>query len=211
MDRDEIWILDLKRGFGDIRVVKTGGEMPFDALISGNVYVAGFFKGGVGILDLKDLIYSERLLKAGGEVVFKVPHFGTWGILDHKAFIPAVGERKVHLVDLKNFDYSGHVDLIGLPVFVVVSPDRNHIAVNYSGDREDFITIIDPVNNKIVKHIEAGKRIMHLRFSDDGRTLYVSSYFENAVKIIDVNSWEVEEKVSVPTPSGIFIVPEKWN
>ena len=206
MDRDEIWIHDCDRGVENVKVFKTKGEMPFDALLHGGVYVAGFFKGGVGIVDLVGSKYTEKVIKAGGEITFKIPHFGTWGVVGKRAFIPAVGERRLHIIGMKDFAHQGSVDLIGIPVFASVSPDGNQIAVNYSGDKEDFISIIDVENNRVLKDIEIGKRIMHIRFSNNSKRLYASSYFENKVKVLDTDNWKVTGAVDVPTPSGIFIM-----
>jgi len=210
MDKDEIWVLDSTKGFETYRVFKDVGAMPFDALIAGETYIVGFFKEpAFGILDLKSLDYKKKVLKEGGEVPFKIPHFGTWGILGDRTFIPAVGERKVYVIDLKKLEYHSHIDLIGLPVFVVASPDGRHLSVNYSGEKEDFITIIDGVNLCVLKDIKIGRRVMHIRPSRDGSWLYVSSYFDGKVKVLRKGQWDIEAEIDVPTPSGIFIVPEE--
>ncbi|MBF0344862.1 MAG: NirF protein [Nitrospirae bacterium] len=205
MDKDEVHVIDVDKDFKQVKVVKTKGQMPFDALLYGDVYIAGFFKGGIGIINMKNLEYTETIIEAGDLPTFKIPHFGTWGVTRQRAYIPAVGDRKLQIVDMKSFKYTGAVELIGLPVFVVLSPDDKYLAVNYSGDKEDYITIIDLKDNTVVKNIEAGKRIMHLRFSNDGKTLFVSSYFDNMMKKIDRDTWSVKDWMSVPTPSGVFI------
>ncbi len=137
--------------------------------------------------------------------MYKIPHFGTWGIHHRKAYIPAVGDKKLMLYDINNFQHLGFIELIGLPVFVVVSPDGKYIAVNYSGDMDNYITIIELAGQKVIKNIEAGRRIMHMRFSKNSSTLYVSSYFENMIKSIDMKSMELKPLYEVPSPSGIFI------
>ncbi len=209
MDDDQIWVHDVSKNHEKVKEIKTKGEMPFDAFLSDNIYVTGFFKGGVGIVDLDTFKYTEKETKAGSDTVFKIPHFGTWGVLNQRAFIPAVGEKKLYILDMKDFGYIGSIDLVGLPVFVVVSPDKKYIAVNYSGDKDDYVSVIDPKINKVIKTISAGKRVMHLRFSHDSKSLYVSSYFENAVKTFSVDTWDVTATVSVPTPSGVFIPDAK--
>ncbi len=208
MDRDEIWVLDENKDFEVVNRINKAGNMPFDAFLKDNTYVVGMFnEGSVGILDLKNMKYVKRdLRKKDNETVFKIPHFGTWGVIGDKAFIPAVGERKVHMVDFKSFNYLDYVKLLGLPVFVTTSPDGKYIAVNYSGDKDNYITIIDARSLQVLKDIRGGKRIMHLRFSGDGKRLYVSSYFENKMKTFEVGSWKVLNEINVPTPSGIFIV-----
>lgn len=207
MEKDEIWVIDIKDNFTVKKIFRDVGPMPFDGLMKDGVYLTGFFKdSSVGILDIKKLEYVRReISRKTGEITFKIPHFGTWGMMGRLAFIPGVGERKIHIIDLVDLQYRGSIDLIGLPVFIVVSPDNHYIVVNYSGDREDYITIIDAQRLSVIKDIKAGKRILHLRFSKDGRKLYLSSYFDNSLKVMNMSSHLIESEINVPTPSGIFI------
>jgi len=205
MDADEVWVWDCD----DMLLIKAikVGRMPFDALLVGDRYVVGFFKeSGVGIVNLKDLSYRKVSFKQGEkEVVLKIPHFGFWGIKGNKAYIPAVGERKLHVVDIENFTYEGYIELPGLPVFAAVSPDGKYLAVNYSGDREDYLTLIDLSEERELITKKLGKRILHFRFTPEGRHLYLSSYYENRVKKVSVPDLVVEKEIEVPTPSGVFI------
>ncbi|ACO03006.1 MAG TPA: NirF protein [Persephonella sp.] len=209
MDKDQIWVLNADKGFELETVIDNVGKLPFDALIDGDRYIVGFFKEkGVGILDLSNFKYRKVKFRSDKdqEVVFKIPHFGMWGIVDERAIIPSVGERKAYVVNIKSMKVEKSIDLIGLPVFISVSPDRRFAVVNYSGDKEDYITVIDLKDFKPVKNIKAGKRVMHLRFSKDGKRLYISSYFENRLKIFDTDNFRIIKEITVPTPSGIFIV-----
>lgn len=204
MDKDEVWVMSCT----DLRRVKSfegAGNMPFDAFIAGETYaILPFKESSLGLVDLRDLTYRKVSLRsAGTEVLFKIPHFGLWGVYGDKAYVPAVGERKVHVIDLKGFSYEGSIDLPGLPVFVSVSPDGRYVAVNYSGDMEDFLTLIE--NGKVLKTERLGRRILHLRFSPDGRFIYLSSYYENKLKKVSVPELKVIEEITVPTPSGIFV------
>ncbi len=206
MDRDEVWVVNAE---GEkVKVFEKVGAMPFDALLSKDKYVVGFFKEqGVGILDLGSMSYRKRAFSLGGrEVVFKIPHFGLWGVKGNTAYIPAVGERRVYVVDLQSFELKGHLELEGLPVFVVVSPDGRFVAVNYSGDKEDFISLIDTKEGKLIKSASVGKRVMHLRFSKDSKLLYISSYFESKVKALSVPDLKTLWEVAIPNPSGVFLV-----
>ncbi|NPB06416.1 MAG: NirF protein [Aquificae bacterium] len=205
MDADEVWAVDCKTQ-ELLKRIKVG-RMPFDALLIDDRYVVGFFKeDGVGIVNLKDLSYRKVSFKAGDkEVVFKIPHFGFWGIKGERAYVPAVGERKLHVINVKNFTYEGFIPLPGLPVFAVVSPDGRFLAVNYSGDMEDYLTLVDLKDEKVFITKRLGRRILHFRFTPGGRHLYLSSYFENKVKKVSVPDLVVEKEISVPTPSGVFI------
>lgn len=207
MERDEIWVVNTTRDFVTERIFSDVGTMPFDALLKEGVYVAGFFSdSSIGLLDLNRMEYKRKSLSLKTkEITFKIPHFGTWGILGDRAYVPAVGERRLHIISLSGLRYEGSIELIGLPVFAVVSPDNKYIAVNYSGDREDYITIIDPLKGSVIKDIKAGRRILHMRFSKDAQRLYLSSYFEGSLKVMNTENWEITSEIEVPTPSGIFI------
>ncbi|WP_457623100.1 cytochrome D1 domain-containing protein [Persephonella sp.] len=208
MDKDQIWVLNEKKGFELETIIDNVGKLPFDALISSNRYIVGFFKEkGVGTLNLDSFDYKKIKFKSGKEeVVFKIPHFGMWGIVGNKALIPSVGERKAYVVNLSDMKVEKSIKLIGLPVFISVSPDKRYAVVNFSGDMENFISVIDLKDMNVIKDIEAGRRIMHFRFSKDGKKLYISSYFENKVKVLSTESWKIIKEITVPTPSGIFIV-----
>jgi len=206
MDRDEVWVVDCE----DLSIVERFervGDMPFDALLSGNSYVVGFFgESAVGLLNLDTMTYKKvRFRKSAEEIVLKIPHFGLWGVLGDTAYIPAVGERKIHIVSLKDFSYIGSLELPGLPVFAAVSPNGRFLAVNYSGDMEDYLSLIDVRNLHLVETRKLGRRILHFRFSQDSEFIYVSSYYENKVKKVSVPDLKPVKDVSVPTPSGVFI------
>ena len=208
MDKNEVWVLDADQDFALAKKFTDVGKLPFDALLADRRYVVGFFNDTrLGIINLDTLEFKAMALDQGdSETVLKIPHFGLWGIAGNTVFIPANKDKKLHLVSLPDFEYQGAIDLIGTPVFVAASPDGKTVAINYSGEKEDFITIVDPVTRKVDRNIEAGKRIMHFRFSASGKKLYLSSYFENQMKILAVDSWQEQKPVDVPTPSGIFLV-----
>jgi len=202
MDKDEVWWVR------EEEVLKFAvGKMPFDALLFGDHYLVGFFKDeGIGLIDLKEKSYkSLKFKREGKEVVFKIPHFGTWGVFKDTAYVPAVGERKIYVVSLKDVKVLREIALSGLPVFVAVSPEGKHIAVNFSGDKENFVALYDLGSEKLLGEVQAGKRIMHLRFSKDGKRLYLTSYFESKLKVFEVPTLKLLHEVDIPNPSGVFL------
>ena len=202
MDKDEVWWVK------EEEVLKFAvGKMPFDALLFGDHYLVGFFKDeGIGLIDLKEKSYKSLKFKRGGkEVVFKIPHFGTWGVFKDTAYVPAVGERKIYVVSLKDVKVLREIALSGLPVFVAVSPEGEHIAVNFSGDKENFVALYDLGSEKLLGEVQAGKRIMHFRFSKDGKRLYLTSYFESKLKVFEVPTLKLLHEVDIPNPSGVFL------
>lgn len=207
MDKNQIWILDTREDFKVIKKIEDAGSLPFDALIKDHLYVVGFFKeSSIGVLDLKSLEYKKLILgNSAGDLTYKVPHFGYWGVVNDIALIPMVSSDKLLVLDLKTIKPIKEIDLIGRPVFATVSPDKKTVVVSYSGNQEDFISIIDTDKLARLIDIKAGQRIMHFRFSLDGNYFYTSSYFENKINIFDTIKWEKIGSVAVATPSGIFI------
>ncbi len=199
MDKDEIWVTDCEGNL--IKRIKTS-QAPFDATIYKNLYIAGFFGSSkVGILNLRDFSYREVEIKRGKEPVLKVPHFSMWSVHEDKAYIPGVGVRKVFEISLKDFKVLREFNVSGLPVFVIIAPDKRHLVINFSGDREDYISVIDTETGK-ERIKRAGRRIMHLRFVKE--RLYLSSYYEDSVKVLEFPSLKVLYEIPVPEPSGIF-------
>ena len=122
------------------------------------------------------------------------------------AYIPAVGEKKIVVIDLKTQKETDSVNLIGYPIFIIFSPDRKTIAVNYSGSKHDYLTLIDAKDMKVMKNIKAGRRIMFMAFSGNSGLIYASDYFGNSVNVFNVYTGGELDRIPVPSPSGIFRV-----
>ncbi|MBI3929587.1 MAG: NirF protein [Armatimonadetes bacterium] len=207
MDKDQVWVADANQDFQVVSRVPVG-QMPFDAMLAGHSYLIGFFEdASIGVLDLESGSYRTHDLTPGGETLLKIPHFGLWGKASQAVYVPGVKQRCLHVLDLPDLTYRARVELQGNPVFAVVAPGGQFLAVNYSGDREDFVSIVDLRTLQIVRELEAGRRVMHLRFSADGERLYLTSYRDNKLKIFETRGWSLTETVDVPGPSGIFLVP----
>lgn len=211
MDKNEIWVLDINKNFEVAKKIENIGALPFDALIKDNLYIVGFFnEGAVGILDLKDFSYHKITVKdPQDKVVFKVPHFGFWGILGDLAVVPLTGAKSLLVIDLNKMVGIKEIPLEGNPVFASVSPDKKHLAINYSGDQEDLVSLIRTSDWTKESDLKAGHRVMHLRYSYTSDRFYVTSYFENMLHVYSTQTWKKLYSVPVSTPSGIFIEDEK--
>lgn len=207
MDTKEIWVLDSDNDFSIVSKFTNIGDLPFDALIKEDKYVVGFFnEAAVGIVDLSKLEYKKIILKdKNSNLVYKVPHFGYWGVFENKAIVPISAEKKLLVLDLETLSPIEEIKLNGNPVFASLSLKRRELAVNFSGDEEDKITLVDIDNYKVKKEIIVGKRVMHLRYSLDSRKLYATTYFDNFLNVFNTENWEREERYIVATPSGIFL------
>lgn len=207
MDKNEIWVVSLNEDFKIIKKFTNVGKLPFDALINENYYVVGFFdEASIGVLDIEKMNYEKLALKdLSDSPVLKVPHFGYWGILNNNALVPLANNNKIIALNLKDISVFKEINLFGSPVFAAISPNKKKMVVNFSGDKEDYIGIIDIEKLQVEKQINVGRRVMHFRFVENGDFLFVSSYFDNKLSKIRTDSWEVVEQYVVPSPSGIFI------
>ncbi len=213
MDNDKVTILEDKNvgkekpDFQIFKEFKNVGKMPFDAMIKDNHYIVGLFiTKQFGVIDLEKMEFSAIKITAhNNKQVLKVPHFGFWSIGGDKIFIPSVGDNKVLVYD-RDFKFIKNIETEGLPVFTSLSPDKNHMAVTYSGKKFPVIEIIDTKNLKIIKRFEFDGKVLHLRWSKEKPHLYVSVNDTNKVVILNTKDWsKVKEIKDIQKPSGIFI------
>ncbi len=217
MDNDKVTVLkninpkNSKPNFKIFKEFKDVGKMPFDAMIKDNNYIVGFFLSKhFGVVDLKTMQYKKIKIKASGDkIVLKVPHFGFWAIGGNKVFIPAVGDDKVLVYD-NNFNFIKNIDVQGAPVFTSLSPNKDFLAVTFSGKNFPYIEIIDTKTLKIIKKYHFDGKVLHVRWSKTEPKLYVSVNDSNKVCVIDTRDWEIKREIyQIEHPSGIFIYQTK--
>jgi len=187
------------------------GEMPFDAMINGNLYVVGLFNSPeVGVLDLDTMDYRKVPLALDKkERILKVPHFGFWSISDGYFFIPAVGNKKVFVFD-HDFRFVKAINVEGNPVFTALSPDKRWLAVSFSGKKFPIVQIIDTKTLTVARRFEFPGWILHLRWSETTPHLYFSVNTDDKVLAYNVSDpdpkvWWKHFEWPVPKPSGIFL------
>lgn len=208
MDRGEIHIYDVENCLPKELKKLSVGDVIFDAFLYSEKYIYGLWKrGDIGVLNLQDL--SSHFISYGrGEELFKVPHFGSWAEIAGKIFIPNLGIPYIIQLDVSSLKYK-KIEVCSSPVFVV-SNVKNHLAVNYSGKCEDIISLFrfSESQGKITgrKDFKLGRRILHMRFFDKNPNLIIfSSYFEDRVKVFDIEAEKIVKEYEIPTPSGIFL------
>ena len=212
MDKDALWVMEdtaTDKPLPRFRVKKkfeNVGVAPFDAMLDGHFYIAGFFNSPhVGVIDLEKLTFRKLPLQLGDKKpVLKVPHFGFWSLSGDKKFIPAVGDNKVFVFG-KNFKYITSIETEGLPVFTSLSPDKRYLAVTFSGKHFPIVQIIDTNNLKVIERLEFSGKILHLRWSKEKPLLYFSNNSDNKLEAVDTSNWKRVFEVPVRHPSGIFI------
>jgi protein NirF len=211
---NQIWVVDMddpKRPaitrFEDI------GRAPYDALITpdGRYYIAGLF--GEDSLALLDLWHPEkgvRRILEGYAVreqtlpVYKMPHLEGWALAGRHAFIPAVGQHKVLVVNTDSWEQEQAIEVHGQPVFVMARPDARHVWVNFAFPDYDTVQVIDVQTRAVVKTLEPGKGVLHMEFTPRGEKLWLSLRDENRVDVYDTRSFERLQQLPARSPSGIF-------
>lgn len=187
---------------------KDVGELPFDAMIKDEKYIAGFFKSEhFGVVDLQKMQYKKIpvFLDEERKMVLKVPHFGFWSIGGDKVFVPAVGDNKVLVYD-NDFKFIKNIQTKGLPVFTSLSPDKKYLAVTYSGKDFPTIEIVDTNTLEIIETFNFDGKVLHVRWSEASHYLYVSVNDANMVAVINTKEWFVNREIfNVNKPSGLFI------
>ena len=211
---DQIWILDMTdpkqpgiERFEDI------GAAPYDALITsdGRYYIAGLF--GEDSLALLDLWHPERgvrkIMKGYAKhddklPVYKMPHLEGWAMAGDEAFIPAVGQHKVLIVNARNWQQEAEIEVHGQPVFVMARPDGRQVWVNFAYPNNDRVQVIDVVSRRIVKTLRPGKAVLHMEFTPRGENVWLSVRDDDRVQVYSTRNFAKLAELPARKPSGIF-------
>ncbi len=213
-EAEQIWIADLSDR-NDLKITRFEGvgKLPYDALISpsGRHYIAGLF-GEEGLAYL-DLWHPERgvqkILKDYGQhdeklPVYKMPHLEGWAMAGDIALVPAVGQHKVLVMETRNWQQIGAIDVVGQPVFVMARPDGRQIWVNFAFPDNHYLQVIDAESLTITHTLEPGKGVLHMEFTPRGEAVWASVRDADRIDIFDTRSVTRIGHLPAEKPSGIF-------
>jgi protein NirF len=213
-DANEIQVLDMSdRDNPQITRFEDIGHQPYDALITpdGRYYIAGLFgEDGMALLDLWNLDAGVRRILPGygkGEQklpVYKMPHLEGWAVAGDLAFVPAVGRHEVLVINTRNWQEAGRIQVHGQPIFVMARPDGRHVWVNFALPDNDTIQVIDTQSLTVIKELKPGKGVLHMEFEPRGEEVWLSVRDEGRVEIYDTDSFERIATIAASKPSGIF-------
>lgn len=213
-DASQIWIADMTNPdepaitrFRDI------GKLPYDALITpdGRYYIAGLF--GEDSMALVDLWYPDQgvrkilkgYLKHDEKLpVYKMPHLEGWAMAGNLAFVPAVGQHKVLVINTRTWSQENEIVVHGQPVFVMARPDSRQVWVNFAHPDNDRVQVIDTRTRKIIKMLKPGKAVLHMEFTPRGEKVWLSVRDENRVEVYDTQRLVKIKELPAVKPSGIF-------
>jgi len=220
-DSHEIWIAD----FSNIEKNKTPkaipkitkftdiGLFPYDALISpdGRYYIAGLFgEDGMALLDLWHIEEGvKRILPNYGKgleklPVYKMPHLEGWAIAGDYAFMPAVGQHSVLVVNTKTWQQVTEIPAHSQPIFVMAQPDNRQIWVNFAHPDNNTIQIFNTETFKLVKTLTPGPAVLHMEFTPRGEHVWMSVRDSNEIQIYDTKTQTLQKTLESSSPSGIF-------
>jgi protein NirF len=213
-DAGEIRIADMSDpAKPDVRMFRDIGRQPYDALITpdGRFYIAGLFgEDGLALLDLWQPDQGvQRILGNYGRgkeklPVYKMPHLEGWAMAGRYAFLPAVGQHEVLVVDSNSWKEVGRIAVHGQPVFVVARPDGRQVWVNFAHPLNDTVQVIDTQSLQVVHSMQPGKGVLHMEFSPRGENVWLSVRDADQLQVYDTESFERVAQLDAEKPSGIF-------
>ncbi len=216
MEAAEVWIVDTRGGkFVIEHKIPTPQDMPYDAMITpdGRYYLIGHL--GSDIVSVVDLTKPE----AGASTIslidpketferktpVKLPHMASWAVAGDSVFVPLVGEKRLVVLDRHTWAFKRSVAVRGHPVYAVRSPTEREIWVSFSGEEDDmFIDVIDTETQQVTRSIEVGRRIYHMDFTPRGAYVLVSANADDMLALVDASTYEVVDRQTVASPSGVF-------
>jgi protein NirF len=133
-----------------------------------------------------------------------MPHLEGWAIAGSEAFVPAVGQHKVMVVDTDKWQMQDEIDVHGQPIFVMARPDGRQIWVNFAHPDNDTVQVIDAESHQIIKTLKPGKAVLHMEFTPRGENVWVSVRDDNRIDVYDTNTLERVKSLPALKPSGIF-------
>ncbi len=213
-DADQIWIADMANpAKPEITRFEKIGRAPYDALITpdGRYYIAGLF--GDDSLALLDLWHPEqgvRRILQGYAVhdeklpVYKMPHLEGWAMAGRQAFMPAVGQHKVLVVNTDSWKQQAAIAVHGQPVFVMARPDGRQVWVNFAHPDNDTVQVIDVESHSVIKTLKPGKAVLHMEFTARGEKVWLSVRDEDRIDVYDTGSLTKTAELPASKPSGIF-------
>lgn len=212
-DAGEIWIVSFVDGSPQIRKFTEVGHQPYDALLTpdGRYYIAGLFgEDGMAQLDLWNPDRGVRRILAGygrGEEklpVYKMPHLEGWAVAGDRAFVPAVGQHKVLVVDTRSWQQVGEIPVHGQPVFVMAQPGGRRVWVNFATPHNDVVQIIDTETLSIRHRLQPGTGVLHMEFTPRGEAVWLSVRDLDQVQVYDTEHFTLLRSIASDKPSGIF-------
>lgn len=124
-----------------------------------------------------------------------------------KLFVTLPLINQVAVVDTRSWKVTNYIDAGVKPTRITVQPDQQYLWVANEGDQKNGgVTVIDPVNLKVVANLPTGAGQHDVVISSDNRFAFVSNRESGTVSIIDVRKLEKLTDVTVgPGPVSMAL------
>ncbi len=212
-DTGEIWQVDIRHiQTPIIKKYVNIGKQPYDGLITpeGRYYIAGLFgESGLALLDLwQNNPNVKRILamvsNSNALPVYKMPHLEGWALAGHLAFIPAVGQHQIWVLNRQTWQRIKTIEMAGQPVFAIANPNQRQIWVNFALPDNHLLQIINTQTLSIERQLSPGKGVLHMEFTPKGDQVWVSVRDEDKVVVYETNTQKIITTLPAQKPSGIF-------
>ena len=136
--------------------------------------------------------------------VYKMPHLEGWAMAGDEAFLPAVGQHKVLVMNARTWHAEAEIEVHGKPVFVMARPDGRQVWVNFAFPDNDRVQVIDVASRRIIKTLKPGKAVLQMEFTPRGERVWLSVRDDDRIEVYDTYSLEKLAELPASKPSGIF-------
>ena len=115
-----------------------------------------------------------------------------------KLFVTLPLINQVAVVDTRSWKVTNYIDAGVKPTRITVQPDQQYLWVANEGDQKNGgVTVIDPVNLKVVANLPTGAGQHDVVISSDNRFAFVSNRESGTVSVIDIRKLEKLTDVTV--------------
>jgi YVTN family beta-propeller protein len=117
----------------------------------------------------------------------------------HRAYVVSMHDRSMSVLDVEACEFVKTVPLGELPFNVLASPDGARVYVGVL--RAGHVAVIDARSHDVVDTMEVPSP-NGLAFSPDGRSMFVTSVFDDSVQVIDLDAGKVVRSGEVGEKPG---------
>lgn len=158
-----------------------------------------------------DISVIDPLLGFGGSKLFTLVMLKSPGedwLLTRdgeKLFVTLPLIDQVAVIDTRNWKVTNYIDTGNKPTRITVQPDQQYVWIANDG-KEGGVTVLDPVNLKVVAKIQTGAGQHDIALSNDNQFAFVSNREGGTVSVIDIRKLEKLADVNVgPGPVSMAL------
>jgi YVTN family beta-propeller protein len=122
-----------------------------------------------------------------------------------RAYVVSMHDRSVSVLDVAAHTVVANVSLGELPFNVLAAPDGERVYVGVL--RANHLAVIDTRSHEVVDRIDVPSP-NGLAFSPDRRSIYVTCVFDDAVRVIDLDTGEVVRSAAAGEEPGHLALTE---